>query len=96
MVTDCHQFKLPANHGKIRVADVASAETLLRLVQSVPGPLCRAYAILTNVINQEWSGVTVKDHKAIKGLKKQSVSRGGAKKPAPPRETTRYYFWLKA
>jgi hypothetical protein len=31
------------------------------------------YAILTNVIHQEWSGVTVKDHKAIKGLKSQNL-----------------------
>ncbi|HXH91934.1 MAG TPA: BRO family protein [Thermoanaerobaculia bacterium] len=140
LVTDCHQFKLPANDGKMRLTDVASAETLLRLVQSVPSPraepikvwlakvgyermqemsdparaLDRAretwqkhgrsekwiqqrmngqetrnkltdywanhdvkkgqeYAILTNVIHQEWSGVTVKDHKAIKGLKKQNL-----------------------
>ncbi len=29
------------------------------------------YAILTNIIHQEWSDLTVKDHKAIKGLKTQ-------------------------
>jgi DNA-damage-inducible protein D len=140
LVTDCHQFKLPADDGKMRLTDVASAETLLRLVQSVPSPraepikiwlakvgyermqemsdparaLDRAretwqkhgrsekwiqqrmngqetrnkltdywanhevrkgeeYAILTNVIHQEWSGVTVKDHKAIKRLKSQNL-----------------------
>lgn len=38
LVTDCHQFKLPAEHGKMRVTDVATAETLLRLVQSIPSP----------------------------------------------------------
>lgn len=31
------------------------------------------YAILTNIIHQEWSGVTVKKHKAIKGLKTQNL-----------------------
>jgi DNA-damage-inducible protein D len=31
------------------------------------------FAILTNIIHQEWSGVTVKDHKAIKGLKTQNL-----------------------
>jgi len=31
------------------------------------------YAILTNIIHQEWSGVSVKDHKAIKGLKTQNL-----------------------
>lgn len=40
------------------------------------------YAILTNIIHQEWSGVSVKKHKAIKGLKTQNLrdhmQRGGA------------------
>ncbi len=31
------------------------------------------YAILTNIIHQEWSGVSVKQHKAIKGLKSQNL-----------------------
>jgi DNA-damage-inducible protein D len=140
LVTNCHRLKLPADDGKMRLTDVASAETLLRLVQSVPSPkaepiklwlakvgyermqemsdpsqaLDRAretwkkhgrsekwiqqrmtgqetrnkltdywadheikkgeeYAILTNIIHQEWSGVTVQDHKAIKGLKSQNL-----------------------
>jgi len=38
LVTNCYQLKLPAGDGKMRLADVASAETLLRLVQSVPSP----------------------------------------------------------
>ncbi|MDQ1355125.1 MAG: hypothetical protein QG657_5435 [Acidobacteriota bacterium] len=31
------------------------------------------YAILTNIIHQEWSGVSVKKHKTIKGLKTQNL-----------------------
>jgi len=31
------------------------------------------YAILTNIIHQEWSDLTVKDHKDIKGLKTQDL-----------------------
>ncbi len=31
------------------------------------------YAILTNIIHQEWSGVSVKEHKQIKGLKTQNL-----------------------
>lgn len=38
VVTDCHQLKLTAEDGKQRLTDVAKAETLLRLVQSVPSP----------------------------------------------------------
>lgn len=31
------------------------------------------YAILTNIIQQEWSGVSVKQHKEVKGLKTQNL-----------------------
>ena len=139
-VTDCNQLKMPAADGKSYLTDVATAETLLRLVQSVPSPkaepiklwlakvgyermqemadparsLARAretwqkqgrsakwieqrmtgqetrnkltdywathdikkgdeYAILTNLIHQEWSGVSVAGHKQIKGLKTENL-----------------------
>jgi hypothetical protein len=135
LVTDCHQLKMLAADGKQRPTDVATAETLLRLIQSVPSPkaepiklwlakvgyermqemadpslsLNRAretwqqhgrsekwiaqrmtgqetrnkltdywanhdikqgseFAILTNLIHQEWAGVSVKAHKSMKGL----------------------------
>ena len=35
-VTNCNRLKLPAADGKNYLTDVATAETLLRLVQSVP------------------------------------------------------------
>ena len=140
LVTSCHQLKMPAADGKQRMTDVATAETLLRLVQSVPSPkaepiklwlakvgyermqeladparaLARAretwqkqgrsakwieqrmtgqetrnkltdywaghdikqgeeFAILTNIIHQEWSGVGVTAHKNLKGLKTQNL-----------------------
>jgi hypothetical protein len=139
-VTNCHQLKMMAEDGKLRLTDVATPETLLRLIQSVPSPkaepiklwlakvgyermqemadpslsLNRAretwqkhgrsdkwiqqrmtgqetrnkltdywathdikkgdeYAILTNLIHQEWSGVSVKAHKELKGLKTQNL-----------------------
>lgn len=37
-VTNCHQLKMTAEDGKARLTDVANAETLLRLVQSIPSP----------------------------------------------------------
>lgn len=140
LVTNCHQLKMLAADGKQRPTDAATAETLLRLVQSVPSPkaepiklwlakvgyermqemadpglsLDRAretwqqhgrsekwiqqrmtgqetrnkltdywanhdikqgeeFAILTNIIHQEWSGVSVKAHKAIKGLQAHNL-----------------------
>ncbi|MCK5594735.1 hypothetical protein KAI19_00985 [bacterium] len=139
-VTNCHQLKMKAADGKKYLTDVASPETLLRLIQSVPSPkaepiklwlakvgyermqdmadparsLDRArktwqkygrsekwiqqrmmgqetrnkltdywkdhdikkekeYAILTNIIHQEWTNLTVKKHKNIKGLKTQNL-----------------------
>ena len=140
LVTNCNQLKMTAEDGKQRLTDVATAETLLRLVQSVPSPkaepiklwlakvgyermqemadpalsLERAretwqkhgrsekwiqqrmtgqetrnkltdywakhdikkgeeFAILTNIIHQEWSEVDVKSHKVMKGLKTQNL-----------------------
>lgn len=37
-VTDCHQLKMMAGDGKLRLTDVADPETLLRIIQSVPSP----------------------------------------------------------
>jgi hypothetical protein len=140
LVTSCYQLKMTADDGKQRLTDVATAETLLRLVQSVPSPkaepiklwlakvgyermqeladparsLDRAretwqkhgrsekwiqqrmtgqetrnkltdywkehdikegeeYAILTNIIHQEWADVGVTEHKAMKGLKSHNL-----------------------
>ena len=133
--TFCRQLRLPAADGKQRLTDCATAESLLRIVQSVPSrkaepiklwlakvgyermqemadpalSLDRArqtwqqhgrsdqwiqqrmtgqetrnkltdywsehdikagseFAILTNIIHQEWAGVSVAQHKAMKGL----------------------------
>lgn len=38
VVTKCDQLKMPAADGKNYLTDVATSETLLRLVQSVPSP----------------------------------------------------------
>ena len=37
-VTNCHQLKMPAADGKMRMTDVADTEQLLRIIQSVPSP----------------------------------------------------------
>jgi DNA-damage-inducible protein D len=37
-VTTCHQLKLEAADGKRYLTDVASPETILRIIQSVPSP----------------------------------------------------------
>ncbi len=37
-VTNCHQLKMVAQDGKMRMTDVADTEQLLRLIQSIPSP----------------------------------------------------------
>ncbi len=37
-VTNCNALKLTAPDGKLRLTDVASAEQLLRIIQSIPSP----------------------------------------------------------
>lgn len=37
-VTNCHQLKLRAEDGKMRLTDVADTEQLLRIIQSIPSP----------------------------------------------------------
>ena len=134
------RLKMLAIDGKMRDTDAADAETMLRIVQSVPSPkaepikqwLARVgyermketvdpalsidrarenwqklghsekwiqqrmmgqetrnkltdywkeheitkdeeYAILTNIIHQEWSGLSVREHTQLKGLKSQNL-----------------------
>ena len=38
LVTNCHQLKMRATDGKMRLTDVANTEQLLRLIQSIPSP----------------------------------------------------------
>ena len=139
-VTKCNRLKMVAEDGRSRLTDTANAETLLRLIQSVPSPkaepiklwlakvgyermqemadpaqsLDRAretwqkhgysekwiqqrmmgqetrnkltdywkengvekpdeFAILTNIIREEWAEISIKDHKNAKGLKSQNL-----------------------
>lgn len=37
-VTNCHGLKMKATDGKMRLADVADTEQLLRIIQSIPSP----------------------------------------------------------
>ncbi len=139
-VTNCHQLKMKAADGKMRLTDVADTEQLLRIIQSIPSPkaepfklwlaqvgrerieetidpefaIDRAfetylkkgytrewiyqrllsvkvrneltgewdahgvqkgveYAILTDEITKAWSGMTTRQYKNLKGLKKENL-----------------------
>lgn len=44
-VTDCHQLKLKALDGKMRLTDVADTEQLFRLIQSIPSPKAEPFKL---------------------------------------------------
>ena len=44
-VTNCHQFKLQAADGKMRLTDAADTEQLFRLIQSIPSPKAEPFKI---------------------------------------------------
>jgi hypothetical protein len=44
-VTNCHQLKMPAKDGKMRITDVTDTEQLLRLIQSIPSPKAEPFKV---------------------------------------------------
>jgi prophage antirepressor-like protein len=38
LVTNCHQLKMLASDGKMRMTDVANTEQIFRIIQSIPSP----------------------------------------------------------
>jgi hypothetical protein len=64
-VTNCHQFKMRAADGKMRLTDVADTEQVLRLIQSIPSPKAEPF--------KQWSGFRVKEYKQYKGLHKENL-----------------------
>ena len=63
-VTNCNRLKLPAADGKRYLTDYWAMHDVKQGEE---------YAILTNIIHQEWSGVSVNAHKDMKGLKTQNL-----------------------
>ena len=139
-VTNCHQLKILAADGKMRMTDVGDVEQILRLIQSIPSKKAepfklwlskvgsviideasdpelaierairtyrnlgyseswinqrlksievrkgltdewersgvkqgREYAILTDLMYRTWAGMSAKEYKEFKGLKKESL-----------------------
>lgn len=140
VVTNCHQLKMPAEDGKMRLTDVADTEQLFRIIQSIPSPKAEPfklwlaqvgrerldevedpelaisrvlltyrrkgyseawinqrlksiefrkaltdewdrsgvqegleYAQLTDIISKAWSGMTTREYKNLKNLKKENL-----------------------
>lgn len=52
-VTNCHGLKMPAADGKMRMTDVADAEQLFRLVQSIPSPKAEPFRLWLASLGRE-------------------------------------------
>ena len=53
LVTKCHQLKMTAHDGKKRYTDVANAEQLLRLIQSVPSKKAEPFKLWLAQVGRE-------------------------------------------
>lgn len=45
LVTNCHQLKMPAADGKMRLTDAADTGQLLRIIQSIPSPKAEPFKL---------------------------------------------------
>ena len=52
-VTNCNQLKLPAADGKKYLTDVADAEQLFRLIQSIPSPKAEPFKMWLAQLGRE-------------------------------------------
>ena len=52
-VTNCHQLKMVAEDGKMRLTDVADVEQLFRLIQSIPSPKAEPFKLWLAQLGRE-------------------------------------------
>ena len=53
LVTNCHQLKMTAADGKMRLTDVATTEQLLRIIQSIPSPKAEPFKLWLAQVGRE-------------------------------------------
>ncbi|MEF9880620.1 MAG: Bro-N domain-containing protein [Clostridia bacterium] len=53
LVTNCHQLKMQAADGKLRLTDVAATEQLLRIIQSIPSPKAEPFKMWLAQVGRE-------------------------------------------
>ena len=52
-VTNCHQLKMKAPDGKMRLTDIATTEQLFRLIQSIPSPKAEPFKLWLATLAKE-------------------------------------------
>ena len=53
LVTNCHQLKMKAQDGKMRLTDVANTEQLLRIIQSIPSKKAEPFKLWLAQLGRE-------------------------------------------
>lgn len=59
LVTNCHQLKMRAQDGKMRLTDVADTEQILRLIQSIPSKKAEPFKLWLAQVGSERLDETV-------------------------------------
>jgi hypothetical protein len=71
-VTNCHSLKMKAVDGKMRLADVANTEQLLRIIQSIPSPRAEPFKLWLAMVGRERIDETIDPERKIAVYKKAS------------------------
>ncbi len=91
-VTNCNALKMTSADGKKRVTDVANAEQLLRLIQSIPSPKAEPFKLwlarvgyerLEEIENPELSMERMQSLYKIKGYPKEWIDKLDARNCRP-------------
>lgn len=76
VVTKCHQLKMVAPDGKMRLTDAADTETVLRLIQSIPSPSAEPFKLWLARVGYERLEETADPELAINRALKTYLRKG--------------------
>ena len=75
-VTFCHGLKMTAPDGKQRLTDVANAERLLRIIQSIPSPKAEPFKMWLAMVGKERIDETIDPERTIDRALETYLKRG--------------------
>ncbi len=75
-VTNCHQLKLKATDGKMRLTDVANTEQLLRIIQSIPSPKAEPFKLWLAMVGRERIDETIDPELTIERALETYLKKG--------------------
>ena len=75
-VTNCHGLKMTAPDGKKRLTDVADAEQLLRIIQSIPSPKAEPFKLWLAQVGREHIEETIDPELTIERALETCLKKG--------------------